>query len=117
MRIVSAFCDETTQNTFETQHHKSNNHGCANQLKYKYQQQSNETMHCDWLNGAGGHTIGDLYFIFCSQKKTTQQNKKEEKNQVKHVTVICTCLMYGGLGTYSALCVHSAWCNHISVVL
>lgn len=39
-------------------------------------------MHSDWLNGAGGHTIGDLYILytFCVRAKTTTKKKKMKKS-------------------------------------
>lgn len=38
-------------------------------------------MNSDWLNGTGGHAIGDLYFIFKAQKTEKKTKRKGGKTQ------------------------------------
>lgn len=57
-------------------------------------QQTNK-LDADWLNSAGGHTIGDLYFTFSlirtkREKKidSIYKNKTTNETEFKHVIII-----------------------------
>lgn len=40
-------------------------------------------MRSDWLFGAGGHTIGDLYFYIYILYEALKKKEKEKKNAMK----------------------------------
>lgn len=84
---------------------KSNNHGAkaSNKITKISTIQTNDAR-SDWLNCAGGHTIGDLYFIFGS-------NEKQQRQQ--HVTVICARLMHIAYMTAKYIASVAYSCNHI----
>lgn len=49
----------------------------------KQQIKLDATVHSDWLIGAGGHTIGDLYILYSVYAKTKTQTAKPEEKKWK----------------------------------